>query len=159
MSKPKIKVSGKVQNMAITNTESKKVVPKKTNFLLTMNLNQSYKPDDPNLQNDIEIFDGVIQDILNNLDQYINLPDGTQWNDDIIKDVKCDYVIERGLKFGFLHTHIMISIEHFTNVKLDYAKVKDKVKNELGLINFHLNNKIIKNNGNVNILEYLDKYV
>jgi hypothetical protein len=156
MSKPVIKVKGKIQNMQVT---EKKVVAKKTNFLVTINLNQTYKADDPNLENDLTMFDEVIQDILNNLDQYITLPDGHTWNDDLIKSVNADYVIERGLQQGFLHTHILISAEHFTNIKLNYQKIKNKFKEELGLKNLYLNNRIIKNNGNVNVLEYLDKYV
>ena len=157
MSKPNIKVKGKISNMEM---KEKKEVSKKTNFLLTINLNQAYKdPNDPNFQNDVEVFDSVINNVLNNLDQYINLPSGHIWNDDLIKDVNVDYVIEKGTLKHNLHTHILISVEHFTNIKLDYAKIKNKIKEELGLPNFYIHNRIIKNNGNVNVLEYLDKYV
>jgi hypothetical protein len=158
MSKPNIKVKGKIQNMDIVDQSEKKVTPKRTNFLLTINTNQSYKNTDPNLKNDIEFFDSVIASVLNSLDQYIKLPVGHTWNDDLIKDVSADYVIERGLQKGHVHTHIFISVTHFTDVKLDYAKIKNKVKTDLGLNNIYMLNKVVKNAGNLSIIQYLEKY-
>jgi hypothetical protein len=151
--KPKITVQGKIQKAVV-----KKVVTKKTNFLLTINLNKSYKNDDPHFANDVQIFDELMNDILSNIDQYINLPNTDSWNDDLIKSVNVDYVIEKGLQKRNLHTHCLISIEHFTNIKLDYSKIKNKIKDELGLPNIYINNRLIKNNGNQNVLEYIDKY-
>ena len=69
--KPIIKIKGQVQDM---NKKEKNVKPKQTNFLLTINTNQQYKDDDENLQNDSDVFDESIKDLLNNIDQYINLP-------------------------------------------------------------------------------------
>lgn len=155
MSKPNIKVQGRFQNMEV---KEKKNVAKRTNFLLTINTNQSYKNNDPNLQNDIEFFDTTIASVLNNLDQYIKLPAGDVWNDDLIKDVSADYVIEKGLQKNNLHTHIFISVTHFTDVKLDYAKIKNKIKGDLGLNNIYMLNKVVKNAGNLSIIEYLEKY-
>ena len=159
MSKPNIKVVGRKQNLDIVDKSEKKNVPKRTNFLLTINTNQSYKNNDPNLQNDIDFFDGVIGTVLNNLDQYIKLPEGHIWSDDLIKDVSADYVIERGLLKGHIHTHIFISVTHFTDVKLDYTKLRNEIKSKLGLNNVYMLNKVVKNAGNLSVREYLDKYV
>ncbi len=93
--KPQIKIKGKVQDM---NKKEKNVKPKHSNFLLTINMNQQYKENDEHLQDDIEIFDESIKTILNNIDQYINLPETDKWDDNTIKDVDVDYVIERGGK-------------------------------------------------------------
>ena len=93
--KPQIKIKGKVQDM---NKKEKNVKPKHSNFLLTINTNQQYKDNDEHLQDDIEIFDESIKTILNNIDQYINLPETDKWDDNTIKDVDVDYVIERGGK-------------------------------------------------------------
>jgi hypothetical protein len=37
--------------------------------------------------------------------------------------------------------------------------MKEKVQNELGLKNIYLNNRLIRNSGSDNIIEYLNKYV
>ena len=48
--------------------------------------------------NDIDVFDSTIKDLLNNVDQYINLPETDKWDDHFIKDIDIDYVLERGQK-------------------------------------------------------------
>ena len=152
--KPTIKVRGKVQELG-------KVVknhqPRRSNFLLTVNTNQQYRNDN-NLQNDIEVFEDTIKDLLNNIDQYVKLPEGDDWNDETIKDVNIDYVIELGTKINSLHSHIILSFEHKTSVKLSYPKIKEKFKKDLGLNNIYIDNKVIKNGGNLNVLDYLNKY-
>ena len=90
--KPEIKIKGKVQNMT---KKEKNIKPKQTNFLLTINTNQQYKEDDEDLQNDIEVFDESVKELLNNIEQYINLPETDKWDDHYIKDIDIDYVLER----------------------------------------------------------------
>ena len=79
--KPKINIKGKVQDLKKT---TKNEQPKKTNFLLTINTNCNYKEDDPNLEDDIKIFDEAINEILNDIDQYITLPDKDKWDEKTI---------------------------------------------------------------------------
>ena len=154
--KPVIKIKGKVQNLKKLIKNEK---PKSTNFLLTINTNQQYKENDKeNLDNDIEIFETTISDILNNIDQYINLPENDKWNDDTIKSIDIDYTIEKGTIKNQLHIHILFKIRHFTNIQLNYQKIKDKIKKDLGLKNVYMLNKLIRNSNNENILDYLDKY-
>jgi hypothetical protein len=93
--KPEIKIKGKIQDM---NKQVKNIKPKQSNFLLTINTNQQYKDNDEHLDNDIEVFDSTIKDLLNNVDQYINLPATDKWDDQFIKDIDIDYVLERGQK-------------------------------------------------------------
>ena len=102
--KPVLKIKGKVQD--IQKKEKNKPLMK-TNFLLTINTNQQYKENDEHLNDDISIFETCINDILNHIDEYINLPQGDKWNDDTIKDADIDYTIERGTKKGQLHIHIL----------------------------------------------------
>ena len=154
--KPIIKVKGKVQDI---NKVTKNKKSKYSNFLLTINTNQQYKEGDENLDNDIEVFETTIKEILNSIDKYIKLPDGVLWNDDTIKDVDIDYVIEKGLKKGQIHVHILFKIKHTTKVLLDYDGIKKKICDDLGLDNVYMLNKLVKNGGNINILEYINKYV
>jgi hypothetical protein len=156
--KPEIKITAKRQNMTKTAAQ-RAPKPKSSNFLLTINTNQQYKEGDAHLEDDIEIFDATIQSILNNIGDYIRLPEGDVWDDDKIKDVSIDYVIEKGHKKGQLHSHIMIKIKHFSKVLLDYGKIKAKICGDLGLNEVYMLNKLIRNSGSDNIIQYLEKFV
>ena len=153
--KPVLKIKGKVQNLE---KKEKNKPLMKSNFLLTINTNQQYKDDDEHLNDDIEIFENCINDILNHIDEYINLPEGDKWDDTTVKDVDIDYTIERGTKRGQLHIHILFKFKHHTKIQLNYQKIKDKITEQLGLKNIYMYNKLVRNSGNDNILEYLNKY-
>ena len=154
--KPLIKVKGNIQDLKKV---IKNVKPKQSNFLLTLNTNQQFKEDDKHLKDDIEIFDGCINELLNNVNEYIKLPEGDKWDEDTIKDVNIDYTIERGLKKGQLHIHIMFKIKHFTKVQLNYDKIKKKICDDLGLNNIYCYNRLLKPNDSDNVQDYLNKYV
>ena len=154
--KPIIKVSGKVQNLEKV---IKNVKPKQTNFLLTINSNQQYKDDDKHLKDDIEIFDHSINQLLNNIDDYIKLPENDTWNDKLIKSCDIDYTIERGTKKGQLHIHIMFKIRHFTKIQLNYDKIKTKICNDLELNNVYMYNRLLKPNESDNVEDYINKYI
>ena len=84
------------------------------------------------MKDDIEIFDNCINQLLNNIDEYLKLPENDKWDDKTIKIVDIDYTIERGLKKGQLHIHIMFKIKHFTKIQLNYDKIKNKIYHDLG---------------------------
>lgn len=154
--KPLIKISGKVQDL---HKKEKNIKPKQSNFLLTLNTNMQYKEDDKHLNDDIEIFDGCINQLLNSIDQYIKLPETDKWDDNTIKNVDIDYTIERGTKKGQLHIHIMFKIKHFTRIQLNYDKIKKKICDDLGLNNIYCYNRLLKPNDSDNVQDYLNKYV
>jgi hypothetical protein len=155
MSKPQIKIKGAVQDL---NKKEKNKKPINSNFLLTINTNQQYKDDDEGLDNDIEIFEETITNILNHVDQYVNLPKEDQWNDETIKNVDIDYTIEKGTVKNQLHIHILFKFKHFTKIQLNYQKIKEKITKSLGLNNIYMHNRLVRNSGSDNILEYIDKY-
>ena len=93
------------------------------------------------------------------MDQYLKLPEGDQWNEDKIKNVDIDYTIERGMKKGQLHIHIMFKIKHFTKIQLNYDKIKKKICDDLGLKNIYCYNRLLKPNDSDNVQDYLNKYV
>ena len=152
--KPNIKIKGNIQDMK---KKEKNIKPKHSNFLLTINTNQQYKDNDEHLQDDIEIFDESIKTILNNIDQYINLPETDKWNDETIKDCDIDYTIERGSKKGQLHIHILFKFKHHSRLQLNYEKIKEKLKTDLGLNNVYMYNRLVRNSGNDSIIDYLSK--
>ena len=139
--KPTIKIKGAVQDLQ---KKEKNKKPLNSNFLLTINTNQQYKDNDNGLQNDIEIFEDTIKDILNNIDNYVSLAEGDKWDDDTIKDVDIDYTIERGTIKNQLHIHILFKFKHFTKIQLNYIKIKEKIKKDLGLNNIYLYNRLVR---------------
>ena len=153
--KPTIKLTGKASDFNSVQQNDK---IKSSNFYLTINSNQSYKLKPDGLENDTEVFEDVIKDVLANLNDYVTLPNGVEWDDNTIRDVNIDYVIEKGSNKGFLHSHILIKIKHTTNVKLDFKKIKTKIFTDLGLKNIYMKNYVSKNNDQ-NILQYINKYV
>ena len=153
--KPLIKVKGNIQDL---HKKEKNIKPKSSAFLLTLNTNQQFKEDDPHLKDDIEIFNICINQLLNNIDEYIKLPEGDSWNDKLIKNVDIDYTIERGLKKGQLHIHILFKIKHFTKIQLNYDKIKKKICDDLGLNNIYCYNRLLKPNDSDNVEDYLNKY-
>jgi hypothetical protein len=155
MSKIPIKIKGKVQDLQ--KKEREKIL--NSNFLLTINTNQRYPENDKDLENDIEVFDSTIQNILNNVGDYINLPSDHKFDEHFIKDVDIDYTIEKGTKNNQLHIHIMFKFKHKTKIQLNYEKIKEKITKDLGLDNVYLFNRLIRNSGSDNILDYLNKYV
>ena len=140
--KPVLKIKGKVQDLKKV---EKNKNPISSNFLLTINTNQQYKDTDEHLDNDIKIFEETITNILNNVDQYINIPAEDKWDDATIKDVDIDWTIERGTKKHQLHIHILFKFKHFTKIQLNYQKIKDKIKKDLGLNNVYMFNRLVKN--------------
>ena len=154
--KPAIKVRGARQNLAKKERNEK---PKYSNFHLTINTNQQYKENDPHLTDDTTVFDDSIRSILDHIDEYVKVPEGNHWTDEKIKDVDIDYVIEHGAKKGQLHCHILLKFKHHSKVQLDYAKIKEKLIRDLGVSNVYMYNRLIRNSGNQNVLDYLHKYV
>ena len=71
---------------------------------------------------------------------------------------RCGYRLQRGTIKNQLHIHILFKIKHFTKIQLNYQKIKDKIKKDLGLNNVYMYNKLVRNSGNDNILQYLEKF-
>ena len=149
----KLNITGNVQKL---NKVVKNEKIKNSTFLLTINTNQSYKETDKHLENDIEVFDSLINNILNHIDTYIK-PEG--FDSEKVKNADIDYSIERGGERGFIHCHILLNFSHTTRIQLDVNLIKNKIINELGLNNVYINNKLIKKYQNQNILSYINKYV
>ena len=106
----------------------------------------------------LKYFEKSIVNILENIQDYVNLPDGVTWDDHTIKDVDIDYTIEKGMKRGQLHIHILFKFVHLTRIQLNYEKRKKKISTDLGLENVYMYNRLVKNSGQQNILAYLEKY-
>jgi hypothetical protein len=158
MTKPQIKITSRRQNLE---KAEKNIKPIHSNFLITLNFNQQYHKDEhkANLNSDMDAFDDVINKFLNGIEGFIRLPSGVQFNDDTIKDVSADYVVEVGSIKKQIHTHIMMKFTHFTRIQLHFQKIKEFFKKELRLKNVYFQAKLLKPSASDNIIDYLEKMV
>jgi len=155
-SKPQIKITSRKQNI---NKQEKNKTPTHSNFLITLNLNQQYHKDEhkANIDNDMEIFDGLLVEFLNHIEGYVRLPEDIVYNDDNIKDVSADYVVELGNIKKQIHAHIMLKFKHFTRIQLNFGKIKEFFKKRLGLKNVYMQAKLLRPSASENVIDYLDK--
>jgi hypothetical protein len=158
MNKPQIKITSRRQNLE---KSEKNIKPIHSNFLITLNLNQQYHKDEhkANLEGDMSYFDDAINKFLNSIENFIRLPSGVQYNDDTVKDIAADYVVELGDIKKQVHSHIMLKIKHHTRIQLNFQKIKEFFKQEMGLQNLYLQAKLLRPSASDNIIEYLNKMV
>ena len=158
MNKPQIKITSRRQNLE---KAEKNIKPIHSNFLITLNLNQQYHKDEhkANLEGDMSYFDDTINKFLNSIENFIRLPSGVQYNDDTVKDIAADYVVELGNIKKQVHTHIMLKVKHHTRIQLNFQKIKEFFKKEMGLKNLYLQAKLLRPSASDNIVDYLEKMV
>jgi hypothetical protein len=155
MAEPTVKIRGGRQGK---NTEKAPKV-KRSAFFLTISTNQRYAQDDPNIENDEEVFEESIRTILEDLGKYVRFrADGHSWTSGKIHSVEVDYTVERG-KTNQIHTHILIKIKHDSNIQLNYGAIKEKICDDLGLGNVYMQNKLLGQNawGADFLMDYVSK--
>lgn len=155
MAEPIIKIRGGRQGK---NTEKAPKV-KRSAFFLTISTNQRYAENDPNIENDEEVFEDSIKSVLEDLGKYIRFrADGHTWESGKIHSVEVDYTVERG-RTNQIHAHILIKIKHDSNIQLKYGDIKEKICNDLGLDNLYVNNKLLGANawGGDFLRDYVNK--
>ena len=111
-------------------------------FFITINTNRT--PPDDTLENQ---FRKVLkEDLLPNIFDYLKWIDHNkkgELKDHIRDDWSASFKIEYGPKYRKLHTHIMVRIPHKTYIRIDVAKIKSKVQDELGLTGIKVDVKVI----------------
>lgn len=158
MTEPTVKIRGGRQGK---NTEKAPTV-KRSAFFLTISTNQRYAEDDPNIENDEEVFEDSIKGVLNDLAKYGKYirfrQEGHTWTSGKIHTVDIDYTVERG-KTNQIHSHILLKFKHNSNIQLNYGAIKDKICDDLGLDNVYINNKLLGQNawGDSFLKDYVNK--
>jgi carbon monoxide dehydrogenase subunit G len=105
----------------------------------------------------MEVFEQLIYELLNNVEQYVRLPQGVQYNDDTIKNVDADFVVEVGDIKKQIHAHIMLKFKHHTRIQLNFQKIKEFFKKQLQLKNVYMQAKLLRPSASDNIIDYLNK--
>lgn len=151
---PIVKVKGRRQ----AKMTEKKVKTKKSCWLVTVSTNMRYADDDEGLQNDELCLSDSVEGILNNIHDYVKFQTADHgWSKSFVKVADNDYVIERGGKTKALHCHMLIRIQHYSNIRLDYDKIKQTIKDDLGLDNVYINAKLVRPTSEEWLEEYIDK--
>lgn len=109
-------------------------------FFITINTNRS--------ENSLEQqFRKVLkEDLLPNIFHYLKWIDHNkkgELKDHIRDDWSASFKIEYGPKYRKLHTHILAKFCHTTMIRIDMAKIKSKVQDELGLSGIKVDVKVI----------------
>lgn len=132
--------------------------PKRSCWLYTLSTNQRYADDDTNLEEDEAAFADVIEDICQNIGDYLIFKiEGHSFTGETVQSANSDFTIERGPKTKALHAHILIQITHFSRIHLDYEKVKLKVQEELGVV-CYMNGKLVRPTAETDLMAYLSKH-
>ena len=101
----------------------------------------------------------TINKFFNSIENFVRLPQGVQYNDDTVKDVNADYVVEVGDIKKQIHSHIMLKFKHHTRIQLHFEKIKEFFKKEMGLKNIYMQAKLLRPSASDNIVDYLNKMV
>jgi hypothetical protein len=154
--KPEIKVRGRKQAKS---TEQRPDKIKHSCYLITYNPNISrFQDDDADLEEQQEILSDACESLLQNIEQYVKFGhEGHAWSTDVIENVSCDFVVERGKKKQQLHCHMLVKISHRSKVSLDYQKIKQTLNQEIGVESAYMNAKLVRATSDDYLLSYLNK--
>lgn len=105
-----------------TNPKSTRRQARWSRFHITINTNQRYNADHPNLEADKVKFDEVIRRFLSHAEfgrfvKYNGVPG--DWTPEYIREYSYAYAVERSPKNETLHAHIVVQIQHYTKVQLN----------------------------------------
>lgn len=106
-------------------------------FLLTINTNKAL---DPHLEKQFTDFHDSFKCVVENLTtKSDNFHKVIKWKEEkdwsLIKDMEVKSHLEIGPKTGYLHSHSLIHIAHYSNIHLDGPAIQKFVNNELRYIN------------------------
>lgn len=104
-----------------------------SNFLITINTNSVFR-NDPESEALLSAFEPVIKHLTElPLDQLITIIEpNTPMNKDSIKTYLIDAKPETGPTDNKLHAHILVSVQHWTKVRLQFDFIKKYIQDSLG---------------------------
>jgi len=141
-----------------------------SNFFITINPNQRFTDEnDEKFKEFKKKFENVINNIFtwkNLLNNYLIIKDDNFNEERDIRSYKIVYSIELGAQCNCLHAHLIIAIDHYTKLQLDFNQIRETFIKELNLSNIHLYTRIFTDvfksiqdyiNKTKNSLEKIDK--
>jgi hypothetical protein len=137
--------------------KEKKKQLRHSNFFMTLNTNQRYDEMNEEFAPFVAKFKASLQDLFNNhMKDIVKIKEGD--SEDDIRDVKTEFCVEKAPTTNTIHSHAIISISHYTNVQLDYKFITEYIKQQMGLDNLYLKNKVFYGANNSQTLkDYIEK--
>ena len=130
---------------------------RRSNFFLTINTNKKFNPHSEEFEEFDQKFRDSLNDMYNNIQDYIKINKEGDTFDDNVLDVDIKSPTEIGPKNESAHSHIMLKFTHNTLLGLDYTKIKEKIAKDLNLTGVYLSNKVY-NSADANLNDYIEKY-
>ena len=82
----------------------------------------------------------VLNDLFNeNIDKIIVFKEDGEYNSGHIKSVNIENALEIGPNNNAVHSHTLISISHYSLIKLDYGFINQYIKDKMNLKNIFIN--------------------
>lgn len=127
-------------------------------FGLTINTNKRILRGDPEHDAFVKVFSESIEDILNNIGDYLTFTQG-EYTAANFSEVNVQYCVEPAPKTNCVHSHIYIGLKHKTNLRLNYGTILDKIKGDMNLAGVNMKNRILHSEGDAERwVEYMTKY-
>lgn len=147
-SKENTKKSSKRRSSAPTDETGTKSRLRHTNYFVTINTNQTCNEDSEEAPDMKERLRTAIRQVFNGnfIDKYVNLapsaPKGSKLDNIWIKLDECEILwsLEIGPQYKKLHSHIIVTIPHYTLLRIDEQQLKidlNKAMEECGYPSFH----------------------
>lgn len=130
-----------------------------SNFYVTLNTNQRFQAGQEGLVEFVQRLRQVASEVFSrtSIGDYMQLKkEGHKFTKEFVKSVEIDRVVERGAKNDTIHLHCLVKVAHWSSVSLDYAKIRAKFINDLGLPGLYLKIKLY-HNANDSLTNYLYK--
>lgn len=154
-----IKVESQVLDKPKTKEEQKVKQLRHSNFFITINTNKRFTGNEEDYEEFIEKFKNSIDNQFTN-DNIVNLikvqNEEHELSEKYIKNIDIQSAIELGPATGTVHSHILVKIAHYTNVRLEYQHFKETIMKDMGLKNIFMNIKLYRNAGD-RLETYLNK--
>ena len=156
---PEIKEEIIIEEKEIKKEKNKSKQLRHSNFFITINTNQRFNP----YSEECKIFKGKLQNAVDKLltekmNEIIEFKEEGEFNTEYIKNIDIQNALEIGPETNTVHSHTLLMINHYSNIKLNYKVINEFIKTELGLKNIYLNNRVAHGiNSMNNLKDYLSK--
>jgi len=159
MSKPKVTSTDLNKTQPVQRSRPKR----HSNFLITINTNQVYDPNNPDSLSLETRFDQALSTIFadTNIPNLIDFKiDGHTFTRPYIDSINVERVIEYNGKTNQnrLHAHVFVQVAHRSKIHLKLSEIKQKIMEDTGLSNLYFYTKVYRH-ANDNLENVMRNYL
>ena len=129
-----------------------------SNFVFTINTNRRIGPYEEGLDEFCQQFQGCIDDIFQHVGNFlVILPEGHTFSRQYFKSVNPECYIERAESNDSIHGHLFIGIQHYSKIRLNRDKLRDKICHDLDLKGIYISKiGVLRNTFSTDLENWLD---